>query len=219
MAIRTLFFDLDGTLADTEPDILFCLKETFQENKILWDESKIRIGKPLSEMLKIAYPNLTDSDIQKIIVEFRALYNVSSYPETKLYDGMFETLSELRRRSITLFVATNKVMLPTRRLLEKFQIASFFDEVLTPDCFAGETLRKCETMSRTLEKYKLLPEESALIGDHTDDIHAARAAGIRSIAATWGYDAKECLAVARPDVFVQSPKMILHCVGEGNGDE
>jgi len=201
-----LFFDLDGTLLDTSADIRACLSQALVSNGFELSNpslDSLKIGPPLIVMLQTLYPDALETKLQKVIQSFRMLYDSSDYPLTVAYPGIEDLLPPLLSLS-KLYVATNKVYLPTERLIRKFGWESLFVDLLSPDRFGTTLQTKTNLIEQILNNQNVQRENCALIGDHPSDIAVARSTNISSIAVSWGYSSVEQLEEAKPDLLVSS---------------
>lgn len=211
-AIRTIFFDLDGTLVDSRLSVLNSLRAAIQAAGLTYSEDRLSsdvIGPPIDEIFRNILPAVTHSALVECVTAFRRIYD--AHPETGLevYDGMEEMLSRLREQGIGLRVVTNKPIRPTRKILE-FLGWTLFQSVETPD--SGATTRKrskAESISALLDSAGLLPEQTLMAGDTLGDIRAAHAAGIPAVAVLWGYEKEKNTLIAEADFSVSSPQELL----------
>ncbi len=210
-----VFFDLDGTLLDTVADIKDCLKKALDAHEFpLCEElSTLPIGPPLDALLHTLYPTASEAARRMVIQTFRELYDTSDYPQTTPYPGISDLLAELALSS-DLYIATNKVFLPTQRLVQKFGWGSFFVDVLAPDRFGPPSLSKTELIQRVLRDHELLQSPCVLIGDHASDILTATATHLLSVAVTWGYDSLDHLKAAKPDVLVENTEALRSWISD-----
>ena len=92
-----------------------------------------------------------------------------------------------------------------RKMLVHFGFDSYFEEILGVDFLVS----KKEKIDHALAKYGIPPERTFYIGDTTGDVVEARAAGVRTVAVTWGWHSRERLAAAHPDFLVEKPEDLL----------
>tara|TARA_B100001093_G_scaffold519127_1_gene606611 strand:- start:2322 stop:2948 length:627 start_codon:yes stop_codon:yes gene_type:complete len=183
-----LIFDLDGTLFDSAPEILKCLKKVFLANKLEskndFDESII--GPPLRETLKSLVQKQDLKMIDKIIEDFIELYDSKYCYETKLYDGVRETLQILEKKK-KLILITNKRISPTKKMLENSRIIEFFDNYFSVN--PSDILKKDKSIliANTIQDLNINPDNSAYIGDTEGDFIASNNNDIKFIYAGWGY--------------------------------
>jgi phosphoglycolate phosphatase len=106
--------------------------------------------------------------------------------ETKLFPGAEAALQTLKQDGWRLAVCTNKPERAARLLLAGLGIEHYFDAIGGGDSFAA---RKPDPLHlrETLAAAGLTPERSLMVGDHTNDVLAARGCGVRAIFAGWGY--------------------------------
>lgn len=186
---KNYIFDVDGTLADTAPAILQKLKKALVLNKAVINEERLNkdlIGPPLNEMIKILSPGADEKSIADIIAVFRS-YDAVPGTESPLFPGIKSLLKELRRQEKKCFIATNKPLVPTKKLLKDLEVIDFFDAVYCPDCQPQKRLHKAEMISEIIEKFALSPAHTVMVGDTVGDINAAKKAGCCALAVLWGY--------------------------------
>ncbi|HZM34289.1 MAG TPA: HAD-IA family hydrolase [Burkholderiales bacterium] len=187
-ASRAVLFDLDGTLADTAPDLAAAL-------------NRLRAGQGLEPMpLERVRPFASAGARGLVHVgfgvkpgegEYNALreaflehYREHTCVETRLFPGIAELLRELAARAIKWGIVTNKATRFTDRIVAALK--------LKPDCIAcGDTTPHLKPHPASLlhaaEVLNLAPDECMYLGDDLRDIQAARAAGMRPVAVEWGY--------------------------------
>lgn len=190
MKIQAVFFDLDGTLFDTAPDLTFALNqllmkrglETVSEEKF---RPHIQGGGPT--MLGFGFgisPSHPDYPILR--TEFLQIYSENLAQGTKLFPGMEHVLNYLDNYPLPWGIVTNKPGGLTTALLTSF---GFMDRCVC--IVAGDTLPTKKphpgTLLHACQIAQVSPQHSVYIGDTPEDVMAARAAGMYSIATTWGY--------------------------------
>lgn len=188
--INNYIFDLDGTLVDSSQEVLLCFKKAFAVSGIKIDETRLNsdvIGPPLIDIIKLIAPDLKDENkINEVMQKFRQIYDYDENDITSFYNGVFEFLQKLKKENKKIFLATFKPMLPTQRIVKRMQL-DMLDDIYTIDKF-GEKITKAEMIEDIIKKYGLKKEETLMIGDAINDMKAANSAGIRGIAALWGYE-------------------------------
>ena len=125
---ETLFFDLDGTLLDTIPGITDSFHYAFNKLGLTYPDSGIRefIGPPLAYSFSKFYSE--EADIKRASETYREHYTTIGMYNCALYEGIPETLSELKKRGYKLYVCTSKPTPLALILLEKFELLKFFIE-------------------------------------------------------------------------------------------
>ena len=187
-ASRAVLFDLDGTLADTAPDLAAAL------NRLRTDQGLEPV--PLSRLRPFASAGARglvhsgfgvkpgDDDYDALREAFLEAYRENTCVHTALFPGVAELLAELERRAIPWGIVTNKATRFTDRIVEALG--------LSPACVVcGDTTEHLKPhpapLRHAAEQLQLPPGECLYLGDDLRDIQAARAAGMRPIAVGWGY--------------------------------
>lgn len=188
MTSRAVLFDLDGTLADTAPDLAAAL------NRLRTDQGLKPV--PIERLRPFASAGARglvhagfgvkpgDADYAALREAFLEAYRENTCVETRLFPGIAELLQELARREIAWGIVTNKATRFTERIVAALG--------LSPDCMVcGDTTEHLKPhpapMLHAAEQLKLAPQACLYLGDDLRDIQAARAAGMRPIAVDWGY--------------------------------
>ena len=195
-----LLFDLDGTLVDSAPDIIFCVKKAFVEvyGGGAPEVSEGLIGLQLKDILFGIDPALSPGDVRRLTETFRRAYDECGWPGTRLYGGAEKALLDIKASGSRLFLVTNKPAKPTRGILLKVGL-NVFEEVICPDSTEGARLSKEEMVKRVIAGRALDPRRTALVGDSEPDMLAARDNGIAAIAVLYGYGSAEKLRALGPD--------------------
>lgn len=200
--IHGVFFDLDGTLFDTVNDINAAYRSVFQSMGIAFDPAKLRIGPPLTECLRQFKPDITPEESAEAVAAFRNFYDSCDFTGTIAYDGIPEMLDTLNQLGIKLFVATNKRIDPSLKILELKGIRKHFTAVYGCDSDPVNKRTKAEYLQKAMEQYALAPENCLMVGDTRLDVEAGHKAGIRAVGVSWGYDVDGELAASKPEWII-----------------
>ena len=198
-------FDLDGTLCDTQQDVFQIFREALSAKGFapVADEH-IRIGPPLEEMFaEVIEKNADEPVVTELTNEFRKRYDVSDYPNSYLYPGAEQLLQKLKARGVYLAVATYKRAPPTQHLLELKGILPVFDLTLSIDT-DGRDWTKAAMLERILAEAGQPASQAVFFGDTVSDIRAAKAQGVTSVAAVYGYGKPYELHNESPDFYCKS---------------
>ncbi|MDO5579512.1 MAG: HAD family hydrolase [Planctomycetia bacterium] len=215
---KTLFFDLDGTLLDTEGDIKACMREALKELGLSTADfmRNFLIGPPLFEVAKESLPDASDEMIETFIRLFRDKYDQINYPQTFIYPGMGDLLSCAKKNGLALYIATNKRETPTRRLLNRFEWTGLFNGVYAVDSFPYEKKGKTGILAQALADLNCRPEESVMIGDTIGDINAGKDLGLATIAFDRGYGDPNDLKNLNPSLQTSDADQIARFLGLRN---
>lgn len=190
MNARAVLFDLDGTLADTAPDLAGALNRLLAERQrapIPLAVTRKHTSSGARGMIGAGFGMKPDHpDYPALRDRFLELYESFICVDTILFPGMEELLRQLEAAGIEWGVVTNKAERFTFPLLEKLGITA------RAGCIVGgdTTARAKPFPDPLLHAAKLIdidPRECLYVGDDLRDIQAAHAAGMRSVAACYGY--------------------------------
>jgi phosphoglycolate phosphatase len=190
---RAVVFDLDGTLIDSAGDIADVLNDCLAEDGIsALDEpsvvtmigggAKVLVERALGRLGRGNDTALFDRVSSKFASRYAALGAGRSVP----FPGAVEVLEHLSSKGIELAICTNKPEQITQRVLEQLDLQRWFRAVI------GETPRlrrkpAPDMLLAALSGLSVGPGDAVMVGDSAADIGTARAAGVRSIAVTFGY--------------------------------
>jgi phosphoglycolate phosphatase len=209
-----VFFDLDGTLTQSEFGILQAIEYSLGQlgEKEISKETKLKfIGPPLYD----SFVNILGYDDEKAtkgVKIFRDYYETTTLFNAPLYDGIKEVLSKLVEEGKTLYVITSKVEAMAVKIVNHFEIDKFFKGIVGSDPNA-KTHGKDELIRKVLEMENIEDLSSCvMIGDTKFDINAANKVGIKSIGAGYGYGSVEELKALGSTHIVSKPVEILEYV-------
>jgi len=184
-----ILFDLDGTLIDSAPAILSSFRQAFAQTGTTAvrriDESVI--GPPLTETLQLLSGSRDPALIGQLSDAFKASYDNTGYQATVAYPGVGELLAQLASAGLTLSIATNKRIHPTRLILHHLGWSEHFAHVYALDLFSPRLPDKAAMIARLLADQSIPKEAAIYIGDRSEDGESADANGLPFIAVTWGY--------------------------------
>lgn len=210
-------FDLDGTLVDTPRGIV----ETFTAALAAMstptpDPTAIRatIGLPLERafgMLLGVPPD--DPAVPHGVGLYQALFRELVLPRARalVYPGVADGLATLQAQGVALAVATSKHYVSADALLRAAGLRDHFDVVVGADQVTRP--KPDPEMGRLIARRLAIPAEHAvMVGDTTHDLLMARAAGMRSVAVTYGVHSVQELASSDPTWIVDTFDDVLACI-------
>ena len=202
-------FDFDGTLCDTTEGIFnsiiysldcYGIKET--------DLKKLEffVGPPLFESYKTVY-GVSDEDAKYLIEKYRERYKTKAAQESRIYDGVKNMLEALKARGKKIAVASSKPKLFVDEISQYHDIYKYYDFV-SAETFKNNHSSKKELINACLE-YFGNPDKSKVImvGDRFYDIDGAKASGVDSAGAVYGFGTEKELKnattiEAQRDIFL-----------------
>jgi phosphoglycolate phosphatase len=198
--IKLIIFDLDGTLVDSIVDITNALNhaiEPYDMERLSVEKTTGMVGEGVTRLIeKILGEERADLKTE-VLNRFLDYYSLHLSDFTAPYPGIRETLEKLSAYKKA--VISNKREGLSKRLLDELGLASFFDAVLGSDS-VGEKKPSPKPVLKVLETLSVQPEEAVIVGDSTYDIQAGKAAGVRTVAVSYGFVEKSLLAGA--DVII-----------------
>ena len=205
-----VFFDLDGTLADTVELILHCYRHTMTTHlgesppDARWLET---IGQPLRVQLRRFARD--DAEAAAMLGTYVAMQRSVHDGMVRAFPGALEVVAAFRARRVPLAVVTSKGREMAERTLAGCGFGGAFDVLVSADDVTRGKPDP-EPVERALGHMGLrAPERVVFVGDSPWDLKAGRAAGTRTAAVLWGpYDPAH-LAVERPDFTVGRMEELL----------
>lgn len=198
-----LIFDLDGTLTDSKPGILGCLRKVI-EARGLGDPGPLDrfIGPPVEDWVVSLLPEASDEERTAMAHDYRACYDREGWSNNSVFAGVLDMLLALRQQGIRLYVCTSKQEHFAVRILDAFKLSGLFSAIYG-DRSEYASHSKIDLLARILREESLGTESAWMVGDRIYDIDAAHANGLRCLAVAWGYGSEaEC---AQADAVAAHP--------------
>lgn len=200
MKLRTVLFDLDGTLTDPGEGITNSVAyalERFGISVVDKKELYSFIGPPLVESFRELYA-FTAEQAAQAVAYYREYFAPRGIFENRMYDGIRELLTHLREHGIAAVLATSKPEPFAVRILEHFGLTKFFAGVYG-STLSGARTRKDEVIAYALECAGIDPAGAMMVGDRKHDILGAHANGLPAIGVLYGYGTRAELEAAGAD--------------------
>lgn len=187
--VRAVLFDLDGTLADSAPDLVAAMATLCEEIGAAPPDAK-KVSRVVSAggraILRQGLPGIDDARVETLLPRYLDLYATRGNAATVLYEGIAAMLDGLDARSIAWGIVTNKAGWLAGPVVAHLGLAMRCRALV-----AGDTLaQRKPDPAPVLHACGLLgvdPAHAIFVGDDLRDIVAGRSAGTRTIAAGWGY--------------------------------
>lgn len=190
MPTQAVLFDLDGTLADTAPDLGGALNRQRQRRglpPLPVAQVRPHASAGARGLLAVGFGlSPGDADYEPMREEFLALYGERLCEETRLFPGMPELLDELERRGVAWGVVTNKPERFTRPLMDALALGARAGCVVSGDTCAHPKPHPAPLLAAS-QRLAVDPGDCLYVGDDERDTRASLAAGMRSIVACYGY--------------------------------
>jgi phosphoglycolate phosphatase len=207
--MKTLFFDLDGTLIDSVVGITRCVAYALE-----------RMGHPglpeaelrrwIGPALRVSFGQLFDSadDVERAVELYRERFEIEGWREHTIYAGIGDAVEAAYAAGHRLAVVTAKNEPHARKIVATLPFGHRFEDIVgaTPD---GRISHKPELIAEALARFALAADEAAMactmIGDRHMDIEGARHHRMRSVGVLWGFGSEEELRDAGADALARAP--------------
>jgi phosphoglycolate phosphatase len=192
--LKAVLFDLDGTLVDSARDLREAVNVLLVEEgrrNLSLDEVKSMIGDGAAKLVERAVlaTGGEGPGLPGLVTRFLDIYEAHATGYTQAYPGARETLEGLKRAGLRMAVVTNKPHEPTLAILTALSLDGFFDAVVGGDTLPERKPHPAPIL-RALALLGTEPSEALMVGDNYHDVQAARAAGVKAFAVTYGYSHK-----------------------------
>lgn len=215
--LRLVIFDMDGTLVDSQADILSAMAEAFDGVGLAvppQDEVLGIVGLSLDMAMSRLAPDVGERKLQDMVQGYKDAYvalraQSGAAQSSPMYPGARNVLDRLRQAPDTLLgVATGK----SRRGLDKLIEAHGLDRVFVTQQVADHHPSKPHPsmVRQAMAETGVAPEDTVMIGDTSFDMQMARSAGVHAIGVSWGYHPVSALADASHmlDSFDELPEVL-----------
>lgn len=180
-------FDLDGTLTDSKPGIVGCLRKVLNARGIDCPGPLDRfVGPPVEEWVVELLPEGSQHDRAALAAEYRACYDREGWSNNSVFAGVVQMLADLRGDGFTLYACTSKQHRFAVRILDHFGLSPQFAAIYG-DRSEFPNHGKAELLARLIAEQALDSQTTWMVGDRIFDVEAARANGVRCLFAGWGY--------------------------------
>jgi len=206
-----VLIDLDGTLVDSVPDLAYAADAMMRDLGLPErGEDAVRnwVGNGVEKLVKRTLTGSLEDEPEVALFEkahpvFYQHYLASNGQYSRLYPGVKAGLEMLKAKGLNLGCVTNKAESFTIPLLKAKGIFDFFGIVVSGDTLPQKKPAP-EPLWHAAKHFNAQPEKSLMLGDSQHDVKAARNAGFRVVAVSYGYNHGEAIQLANPDAVVDS---------------
>lgn len=205
--MKTIIFDLDGTLTDAGEGIINCAALALRQLGLPVpdrDAMSVFVGPPLRDTFRKF--GVTEEKVEEAISSYRSRYIPIGMFENTPYPGIHALLAALKERGHKLYVATSKPETMAVAILQKFDLAPYFDLI------CGATLDSSRDSKSKVIEYllnQIQKNDTVMVGDTVFDVLGAAEHGIPTIGVTWGYGKAEDMIHAGAVTIVNTPMQLL----------
>ncbi len=222
--LKAVFFDLDGTLAHTAPELVAALNQTLLDLGLEAVDSALAttwIGHGTRELVVRALAGATGVGLElarqhpglaQALARFDQHYQACLGTRSVLYPGVPETLGWLHGRGCRMAVVTNKESRHTDRLVQALGLERFFDRVISGDTLPTRKPDPAGVQS-CLQAWRMDPQQALFVGDSSIDAETAQRAGLPVFLLTHGYNMGRDVRESQPDRVLDHFAQILEVFG------
>jgi len=196
MSLKAVLFDLDGTLINSLPLILYASRRTHEEMSIPYDEEYFRstIGLPI---VKTA-ADIAAERAEEYLEIYSNLCNKFQDELITLYPNTINILEEIREHDLKIAIVTSRRRFSTESILKSFDLDQYFSACVCVDDTEKHKPAP-EPALLALSQLDVTNEYAAMVGDSPYDINCGNAAGCITAGVTWGMADKATLKQANPN--------------------
>ncbi|MCR9215245.1 MAG: HAD family hydrolase [Proteobacteria bacterium] len=205
---KLVVFDCDGTLVDSQHNIITCMTESFQAHGLAAPSDRdIRssIGLNLETAIHRLLPDQEDLDLlNKVVLAYKeAFFQQRLHPdhEEPLYPGALAVLEKLSSVGCLMAVATGKSSRGLNAVVEQHSLQEYFISLQTPDNNPGKP--HPQMLERAMEDAGAGPENTYMVGDTSFDMMLAKNAGCHAVGVSWGYHELKELSDSGADHLIE----------------
>ena len=214
------FFDLDGTLVETAPEIADAVNDTlryFDWPVVTQQQVNDWIGHGTKELLIMALASVTNSSVEAVRVSddlkqalpiFDRYYQERCGTRSHLYPHVKEVLTRLRQQGSKLAVVTNKEGRYTDIVLRVHELTDLFDIVISGDSFPVKKPNPT-SVQNCLARWNVLPQQALFVGDSSIDAQTARNANVPVWLLPYGYNMGQTVQSCQPDRVIANFSELL----------
>ncbi len=215
MKIKAVIFDVDGTLLDTYRDLANAVNYALESNGLpthVAEKYKYFCGNGTEKMIERALPEDKRSDeliahLKKFYLEF---YNKHTGEETKVYDGVYEVIDELKSRGLKLGVVSNKIDCMTQQVMKEYFPDTF--DFVTGQCDGIPAKPDPALVFKAMRALGVTPDECVFVGDSGVDALTGSNSGAFMVGVLWGFRDEKELRENGADAIISRPEQLLEYI-------
>ncbi|WEN16643.1 phosphoglycolate phosphatase [Rhodanobacter sp. AS-Z3] len=187
--IQGVLFDLDGTLLDSAPDLYAALLAQCAEEGVPpppYGPVREVVSRGARAVLRCAFAHLDEDALLARVPRYLELYQQVMAQQTQTFDGVDELLAGIEAQGLRWGIVTNKAAFLTDELVQRIGWAERASAVVSGDTLPVKKPDPAPVLL-ACERAQLTPEYCLFVGDDRRDIQAGKAAGLYTVAVSWGY--------------------------------
>ena len=191
---KAFIFDWSGTLSDNFHCFAKVCAHIFQDANLRVlsdDEIRASFDSPYMKFWNKFFPKQTQAEHHQIYTKY-----ISQAGDPELYSGVSDVLKELKAKGYKLFVVSSDPLSKLTPEVTKSGLGDLLSKVI------GNIPEKEETLKNLVPEFNLDKQQTFSVGDTAGDIVASKAAGLKTIGISWGFQHKDVLAQSHPDFLI-----------------
>lgn len=213
---QAIFFDLDGTLIDSAPDLAAAVDKLRTDRglpSIAYERYRPVAGAGARGMLSVAFDMKPDHvEYEAFREAFYVNYENSLTAKTVAFEGISQLLDAIRSKKMPWGIVTNKARRFTLPLVAQMPLLAGACAVISGDS-TPHAKPHPEPVLAAARAAGVDPRQCWYVGDDRRDIESGRAAGMTTIAANWGYLGEHAVSDWGADALAQQPADVLRWLG------
>lgn len=187
--IQGVLFDLDGTLLDSAPDLYAALVAQCAEEGVApppYEPVREVVSRGSRAILRCAFAERGEPALEALMPRYLELYQRVMAQQTRAFDGVDDLLVRIEAQGLRWGIVTNKPAFLTDELVSRIGWASRASTVVSGDTLPVKKPDPAPVLL-ACERAGLAPAQCLFVGDDRRDIQAGNAAGLYTVAVSWGY--------------------------------
>ena len=217
MNIKTIIFDLDGTLLNTLDDLSSSVNYALRQHGLAErSQAEVRqfLGNGIRRLIEQSVPAGTDEQkTEDVFQTFRSHYLEHSLDQTRPYDGIEDLLHQLNDMKVATAIVSNKLDPAVKELHQHF-----FSDTIQVAIGETKTIRRKPAPDMVDECIRLLGcdrQTCLYVGDSEVDLQTARNAGLPCLSVSWGFRDKKQLIEAGATTIIDRPDELIDILANG----
>jgi phosphoglycolate phosphatase len=209
MRFESVLFDLDGTLTNPAAGISTCIRHALSHLDVVAPASEDLhwcIGPPLRGSFRRLLATEDPLLVEEAMRLYRERFSDIGLFENEVYEGIPEALAELTSQGVRLYVATSKPEVFAVRILDKFGLSRYFEQIFGTD-LEGRREHKGEVISHLIDRSN--PNTPIMVGDRSHDVIGAKENGLPCLGVLYGFGSPEELKEAGAVALCETPASLV----------
>ena len=210
-----ILFDLDGTLVDSASDLYRAMNmslNVLQLPEVTEEQVRTWVGKGTSlfcySTLQYLTGQVDPAQHQQLLDTFLEIYNAEPCVDTQPFNGVVDFLDWGLSNNKQMICVTNKPEQPARMTVESVGLSKYFVDVIGGDRFEERKPHPRQLLF-CVDEYQLTKDQVLMLGDSSNDVEAARRAGVDCIVVSYGYNHGENIQDCQPQQVVDDLTELL----------